>query len=267
MKTVTKILLSAGLLGACSTATTLDLDLEDDIDGKRDGSAVVVEPGNDAALWSVRRQDDLCKVIAEGHSWGGAADLDTFSSKCREHSFKIQEFTTSTLYAHQRDGRPVTLAMKVEVSDGNETWDCGLDREWVAEEYAFKWQASCDFGGASQTAIDAHIKAIAEGGEYYETFYEMDDTRAVAWDEIPEAVRAVAQHRIELHTEEARDHGYLNDYAERSGEAPLAILKDGEVVGYMLSIDYYSDRASDGAGEHLFINLRAELVDSVYWTG
>jgi hypothetical protein len=48
----------------------------------------------------------------------------------------------------------------------------------------------------------------------------------------------------------------------------MSIKKDGEIVGYIVSIWYYVDHPLfDGGGTHLYFNLNGVIVEEVEWWG
>ena len=63
------------------------------------------------------------------------------------------------------------------------------------------------------------------------------------------------------------DEYSLSDYAEW-GEAFGEIIKDGQVVGYIVPVEYYiDDSLFDGGGVTMFFDIQGRLVVAVEWWG
>ncbi len=114
---------------------------------------------------------------------------------------------------------------------------------------------------------DDFIREVAdEAGEYvgvdsHEAF------AAVRWDDVPSDVKWTVERRIRDFNELAESEG-RTDTAALSDENILTISRDGEVVGYMIGVDYWIDHTLfDGGGINLYLNLEGEVVSDEEWWG
>lgn len=113
---------------------------------------------------------------------------------------------------------------------------------------------------------DDFIREVArEAGEYV----ELGSSSAFTFQrfaDMPEDVHDRVQSRIEQFAEEAMRDG-RTDYGYVSDEKLFTITRDGEVVGYMVAIEYaIDDTLFDGGGQNLYFNLEADIVsDETFW--
>lgn len=115
---------------------------------------------------------------------------------------------------------------------------------------------------------DDFIRSVArEAGEYVDVG-SSEAFAYVPYAEVPERIRGAVQAQIETFDEEARASGRVNDHAMVSDENHFTISRDGEVVGYMIGVDYaIDDSLFDGGGQNLYYNLEGELVFDEEWWG
>ena len=263
-------LLALLTLIACdpSTGRSSDIDRQDaGAGGKADGASAVELVAADEALGSKTLRNQLCDAIAGAHPWTDIAVRDNFADNCLDHDYTITEFATSKLYAHLDDGDAMTLQMKVHVEAGSLEWDTRLVREF--SNFEFRWTAVVDTVPV-QGDRDKFIADLADDmGEFFtpedfpENFKMLDEL-----DDLPDAVEQRAISRVEEISEEMKQAPHDTSSAGFADIPPHEILREGEVVGYVVEVWFFIDHPLfDGGGTTLYFNPLGEIIDEVDWFG
>ena len=264
---LTSLLLCAATLTACDPAgpSPEPGQPNPDLAGKADGTAPVEVVETDEALQSTAFKRMLCAAIIPAYGWDTAAQRDAFEDGCTDHRFTVTEMTRSTLYLHADDGDPITLEMRVRVEFEGLTFQTSLVREFADHE--FDWTAKVD-GVPDGLDRDALIQDIAdEMGEYFNPDESPERFDALRFDTLPEGVQVTARER-ESHLDEALRREWHDNGAGISDEGAHAILHEGQVIGYTVSIEYWiEDSLFDGGGTTLYLNTLGDVIEEVEWWG
>ena len=129
------------------------------------------------------------------------------------------------------------------------------------------WDGCMEPCDEMQDEIDVFISSVAdEAGEYLRI--DGSDAFGLArWEDLDSSSLWRVDYTIRQFDEAAMRDGRA-DRAARSEEVPFSITQNGEIVGYVVGVDYVIDAPLfDGAGVSLYINLDGELVTSVEWSG
>jgi len=216
-------------------------------------------------LYSTTFKKMLCEAITPAYGWDTIEQRDSFEADCTEHQFTVTEMTRSTLYTHANDGDAVTLAMKVVVEFEALEFETSLVREY--RDYQFSWVANVDSipNGLDR---DGLIQDIAdEVGEYFWGEDDPDTFKPIDFDAMPEVVQATARSR-EDSLDEAMSHQWEDNGAGISDEGPFEVVHEGQVIGYVVGIDYWiEDSLFDGGGTTIYLNTLGDVIDEVEWWG
>ena len=255
---------------ACDPSTDRGSDVaqpEAGAGGKADGASAVEVVAADEALGSKTLRNQLCDAIAGAHPWSDIAVRDAFADNCLDHTYTITEFTTSKLYAHLDDGDPMTLQMKVHVEAGDLEWGTRLVREY--SNFEFRWTAVVDTLPV-QGDRDQFIADLADDmGEFFtpEDFPENFNMLGKLAD-LPDAVHDRAISRVEEISEDMKQASHDPSFADFADIPPHEILRDGEVIGYVVEVWFFIDHPLfDGGGTTLYFNPLGEIIDEVDWFG
>jgi len=239
-------------------------DIEQDIDNKADSTEGIVHESVSETLWSNSLRRNICGKIGFRDS---ALDycLDNFE-------FTVNGMLRSTRYAHLDDCRPITMGLDVEVLNPAEdqNWQVELRRK-LGSNYVLYWQFTVS--GSSMGDIHDYIDDIADEAGEYPDFWDSSEwqgrIRMVQMSAVPQEIQEVFERELENAREELcyYDEGECTEGAEY-GDVLAEILKDGQVVGYLLGIEYYiDDSLFDGGGLWLYFDHQGVLVESMEWWG
>jgi hypothetical protein len=236
--------------------------------GKADGAAAVDVRPADEPLFSTALQRQLCGAIGDAHPWSTASRRNAFVDDCEQHDFTVTQTSTSRLYAHLDDGDPMTLQLRVRVEDGTHSWETSLTREF--SEFQFRWVARVDSLPEGDDR-DAFIQDIADAmGEFFRPDDHSQNFRMLdSLDEVPADVRAVITERVaEIDSGMSQGPGDEASGAFLSDERPHAIVRDGEVIGFAIQVEFFVDHVLfDGGGTTLYLNTLGEILEEVDWFG
>jgi len=220
------------------------------------------------ALQSETLKQLICKAIVAKEGLG------PHQGKCTGFTYLVTEFARSTRYGYLDESRPITMQMKVAVTNpvSNDTYDAVLTRA-LSDDFDLKFKASI-----AQTNLQlAHgfIREFADEVGEYADWWELEQAgaiKAVTYGALPLYIQ-------QAFTKKLADHNaYLNPYPgepnTEHGEAFFSeeygfveILKDGSVVGYVLNIDEYIDHPLwDGSGIHVYFDSWGTVIESVEWS-
>lgn len=129
------------------------------------------------------------------------------------------------------------------------------------------WDGCMDECVALGRVHDDFIRGVArEAGEYV-SIDGSDAFGYVAYAELADEVRSAVEWRIRRFDDEAARE-MRTDTAHVSEENVFTITRDGQVVGYMVGLEYYIDHPLfDGGGMNLYLNLEGEVVVDEEWWG
>lgn len=252
---------------ACDPASDAGQPTDDAAGGKADGAAAVDVQPADEPLFATSLRQQLCSAIGQAHPWSTVAERNTFVDDCLDHQFTLTETSKSTLYAHLDDGDAMTMQMKVRVEDADHTWETSLTRDF--SDFRFHWTARVDSLPAGDDR-DAFIKDLADDvGEFFGPDDFPEHFRSLgSFDELPQDIRDVALTRLAEIDEELQQNAHDPSGAELSDEFPYEIVRDGEVVGYVVEIWFFIDHPLfDGGGTTLYINVLGDILEEVDWFG
>ena len=263
------LLLCAATLTACDSPapgnTTIAQPDPDGATGKADGAAAVEIVSMDEPLYSDTFKTMLCDAITPAYGWDTVEQRAAFADGCTDHRFTVAQTTRSTLYTHADDGDPVTLELKVRVDFDELSFDAAIARQWGDNQ--FTWVARVDDLPEGQDR-DRLIQDIAdEVGEYFWGEDDPDTFKPIRFDELPAAVQSTALDR-ESHLNEALGHQWEDNGAGISDEGPFEIHHEGQLIGYVVSIDYWiEDSLFDGGGTTVYLNTLGDVVEEIEWWG
>ncbi len=268
-KALATLLVCSASLTACDSAepgpATASQPNPDAAAGKADGATAVEVVEADEPLYSTTFKRMLCGEITPRYHWDTVQQRDAFQDGCTEHRFTVTEMTNSTLYTHADDGDAITMQLKVRVDFEDLSFETSLTR--VFGDYQFSWDATVDSlpEGVNR---DELIQDIAdEVGEYFWGEDDPDTFRPIRFDELPAVVQATARER-EDNLNEALGHQWEDNGAGISDEGPFEIMHEGQVIGYVVSIDYWiEDSLFDGGGTTVYLNTLGDVVEEIEWWG
>lgn len=262
------LLVCTATLAACDTDSGTSPAGQPDPDqatGKADGAAAVEVIESDEPLQSNTFKSLLCDAITPAYGWDTVEQRDAFEDGCIDHRFTVTQMTRSRLYTHADDGEAVTLELKVLVEFDTLTFETAIVREW--SDNRFSWAAKVD-DVPEGLDRDRLIRDIAdEVGEYFWGEDDPDTFKPIRFDELPAGVQATARDR-ESHLDEALEHQWDDNGAAISDEGPFEIHHEGQLIGYVVSIDYWiEDSLFDGGGTTVYLNTLGDVVEEVEWWG
>ena len=259
MKALLASLVFTSLL-ACSSKSSLPNDVGDQAAaGKADGVSAVTREEVDEPLYSSRLRKKACSAI------GSSASGD----QCDEFDFTVVEVARSNFYLHADDADPITMQLLVAGYDtrtGAE-YELALTRQ-VTSELSLEFLAEV----RSSTTADTHryIEDIADEAGEYPDWWDGEWAGRVspsAMAATPSGVRDIFDTTLERHREMIQDWD-PNAGAFFADDPVFEILREGEVVGYILEIwDSVDHPLWDGSGTHYYFDVHGILVDTVDWTG
>lgn len=220
----------------------------------------------DEALWSKGLQGLICKRIVAKE---GVAGHD---GKCSGFSYQVTEVSKSTKYAHQSDGRAITMQMKVAVTNpGNgATYDAVLTR---ALDHKFDLKFGAEISKTAVEQMHDYIRDLADDAGEYARFDDdlADKVNGISLGGLPAAVRSSADSFLADYAADMcawQETQPCQNGAEFADDAHYEIIKDGDVVGYVVSVwDYIDHPLWDGSGVTLYFDLDGALVTDVSWSG
>jgi hypothetical protein len=194
-------------------------------------------------------------------------------SNCKQNfEFNVTGTLVSTKYAHLERCRPMTMGLDVTVTDPSEDlqWHAELRRR-LGSDWVMYWLV--DITDSSLSDLHAYIDDIADDAGEYPDWWDSSEwggrIRIVSMNALPQEIQQVFADRLE---DEREDLCYYDDEQCDAdafyGEPMAEILRGGEVVGYLLSIEYYfNDSLFDGGGVWVYFDYRGEEVTSMEWWG
>jgi hypothetical protein len=270
ISTISPLVLAATLCLACDPSSGPSQPSDDGAAGKADGESAVLVEAADEPLGSTALRQQLCGAVAEAHPWSTVASRNAFVDDCLEHALTVTEFSRSTLFGHLDDGEPVTMMMRVRVEQegSDNSWETSLVREF--SDFQFHWAARVDSLPEGDDR-DAFISDLVDDvGEFFDPFEFPDNFRALgSMNDLPPEVRNTALVRTaELDEEMRQGREDETSGAFLSDEPPHEILRDGEVVGYVVSVGYFVDHPLfDGGGAALYLNVLGDIVEEIEFFG
>jgi hypothetical protein len=238
-------------------------DIEENPLGKADGTDNIQIIIAEEELYSNPLKEKLCEAVREYEY----AD-DIYAENCAQNFiFTVTEIGKSVLYAYQADFRPITMRLKVKIEDlDNEMqWDGVLTRD-LSAYYDLTWHAVVD-GGPGFNVNDYILEIAYDAGEYACEWDDWDHKATpVSYEDVSQLIKdKVDQYVTEGNAEDPFDSGSPVEI-EISDDCHAEIIKDGEVVGYVISINYYVNHPYfDGGGVNLYYNANGNLVTEVEW--
>lgn len=234
-------------------------------EGKNDGIAdhVTIQEV-DSIIWSEDLKGTICKALVAIYTWQTQAQRTALQADCPQFQFRVVETTTSKLYAHLDDFRPITLGMKVKIVSAIRTWDTTLTRQF-GSDFAFRWQVVVHDVKSEDWQF---VKELAE---------EVGEFPASADEQYQGNLRSVSYSDLDTLIHEVLDN-YLSQIDDDNISTPeytgcdiseiFEIVKDGRVLGYAVSIEVgYDHPLFDGAGVALYLMAEGEPVAEMWWDG
>ena len=221
----------------------------------QDGPHVASQVGESNELWSTRLRTKVCQQIVQRE---GVVEHD---GKCSGFSYTVVDSVKSTRYAHQNDGRPVTMQLTVDVENPESgfNYDAVLTRT-LNGDFELVFAAQVAKTGVEQ--LRTFISAVA-GADW-------DDPRLrrIGFGALPADILAKATDELESRRDWFCRPGDPCPHDADFGEDGFAeILMEGEVVGYLVPIwDWIDDPHWDGSGVDLLYDRYATLVTDREWS-
>jgi hypothetical protein len=268
---ITSIILCLSALG-CNQINTQE-GLYDDIDetslNKADGTENIEVIPTEGELYSTKLKDKVCKAIAE-YEYRDEA----YSIYCEQNfSFTVVEVGKSILYAYLYDFRPITMQLKVQVDDPEtqKQW-IGMFTRHLTNSYELYWDVEVE--GLAGTNQNQYILDFAREAGVYNCF-EWDDNpeweqkvNVIDFDQMPQSIQDKVNQLLEdrnIYSQENDDEQLYQFIAE---ECHAEILKDGQIVGYVIDVGYdVESPLFDGGGALLFLNAEGILITEKEWWG
>lgn len=174
---------------------------------------------------------------------------DKKSGKVNAYRVKIDSATYDedvTSYYLTTDGRIMKLFIEGQSSESR----------WICQGFT--------------STEEKFIKGLArEMGEYFDPSEIKGAFTGMKTSQLPSRVKKLFKKLVTERADENSQHGYYEDRQDGAMEGEVyAILKDGEVVGFVLGVyDDINHPLWDGSGVNHYVTKEGKVVISVDWAG